>query len=166
MAGQGFLILLNREDAKKLFAQKEDAATRDFVRELTQSKDYRKSQRLLELGGLWNGLQRCLTDGTLDPAGGEAPLNHTFLGGRQLFKADDYIVALVRPDMTPYVSEALAEVTYESLHENYLKLDAKDYGRELNEKDFEKLWVAFQQVRVFYDAAAEELSAMLFAGEL
>ena len=159
-------MLLNREDAKKLFAQKDGTATRDFVRGLTQSQDYKKGDRLLDLGGQWNGIHRCLTDGTLDPAGGEAPLNHTLLGGRQLYKGDDYIVTLVRPDMTPYVSEALAEVTYESLHANYLKLDAKDYGREPNEKDFEKLWIAFQQVRLFYDVAAEELSAMVFAGEL
>ncbi|MFM8251711.1 MAG: DUF1877 family protein [Planctomycetota bacterium] len=164
MSGHGFHILLNREDSKKLFAQREPVAIRDFAAELTKSSDYRKQGRLLELGETWSTLHRCLTDGTLDPAGGDPPLNHCFLGGRMLYQGEGMFVTLVRPDMTPYVAEALAEVKHEHLLKNYDLIDANDYGRPLSPKDFEKAWVVFQQIRDFYDFAARDLSAMLFVG--
>jgi hypothetical protein len=163
VAGQGFLILLDREDAKKLFAEKDPAGIRNFVEQLTQSKEYRKNQRVLELGTTWDGIHRCLTDGTLDPEGGEAPLNCAILGGKPLVKTDDYFASFVRPDMTPYVAEAVAEVRYDDFHKKYLGIDAGDYGRPLDEKDFEKLWVAFQQLHLFYESGAQDLSAVLFA---
>lgn len=165
MSGPGFHLVLRREDAKQLFAQRDPAAIRDYVRKLTQSTDYRKQGRLLELGVAWDTLHRCVTDGTLDPSGGEPPLNQAFLGGRLLYQGDDYIVSLVRPDMTPYVAEALVDVKFDQLKDRYWKLDPNDYGRALDAKDLDKAWIAFQQVRDLFDAAARELSAMVFAAE-
>ncbi|MFO0902885.1 MAG: DUF1877 family protein [Pirellulales bacterium] len=162
MSGQGFHILLNREDAKKLFALREPDQIRDFCRQLSQSQDYRKRGRLLELGSAWDTLQRCLTDGTLDTTAGEPPLNQTFLGGRLLYNADDAVASFVRPDMTPYVAEALGEVKYEDLRKKYFELDAAAYGRPLQEKDLEKAWVVFQQLRTLYEFAAEDISAVMF----
>jgi hypothetical protein len=166
VSGPGFHILLNREDAKKLFSHKEPEAIRSFVKQLTESKDYKKQERVLECGTAWDAIHRCLTDGTLDPTGGDPPLNNAILGGRQLYKSDDYLVSLVRPDMAPFVSEALNDVKYEDMHAAYLKIDAADYGRPLNEKDFEKAWVIFQQVRAFYETAAQDLDAIVFCGQL
>lgn len=166
MTGPGFHILLNREDAKKLFSFKEPEAIRNHVKQLTESKEYKQQERVLNCGTSWDTIHRCLCDGTLDPAGGEAPLNHAVLGGRSIYKSDDYIVSLVRPDMAPFVAEALADIKYEMLHQAYLKIDAKDYGRELSEKDFEKAWIIFQQMRAFYETAAQDLDAMIFAGQL
>lgn len=166
MSGPGFHILLNREDAKKLFAQKEPEAIRSFVKQLTESKDYKKQDRVLDCGTAWDTIHRCLGDGTLDPTGGEPPANNAILGGRQLYKTDDYIISLVRPDMALFVAEALNEVNYDDMHGAYLKIDAADYGRPLSEKDFEKAWVIFQQVRGFYETAAQDLDAMIFAGQL
>ena len=165
MAGTGYHLLLNREDAKKLFAQPTPSATRDFVRQLAQTPDYKKRGRVLELGIGWKAVQRCLTDGTLDPAAGEPPLNNCMLGGRSLYQGDDAYVTFVRPDMTPYVAEALAAVNYETLHGNYSKLDPEQYGQPRSEKDFERVWVLFQQLRDFFDYAAGDLSAVAFYGE-
>lgn len=165
VAGTGYHLLLNREDAKKLFAQPNPAATRDFVKQLAQSADARKRGRVLDLGPTWTALQRTLTDGTLDPTAGDPPLNHCVLGGKSLYQGDDAYVMLIRPDMAPYVAEALGEVDYETLHANYFKLDPVAYGQPLTEKDFERLWVLFQQVRDFFDYAAGDLSAVVFYGE-
>ena len=162
MSGLGFHILLNREDAKKLFGFREPEQIRDFVRQLSQSQDYRKRGRLLELGATWDTLHRCLTDGTLDPNAGDPPLNQCFLGGRSLYDREDAIISLVRPDMAPYVAEALGEVKFEDLQKKYYELDAAAYGRPLHEKDLEKAWIVFQQVRTFYEFASEDLSAVLF----
>ncbi len=164
MVGQGYLILLDRDDAKQLFAQKEPAGIQEFVEQLTQSKTVRAAQRLLELGTTWDGIHRCLTEGTLAPDGGEAPVNHAILGGKQLLRTDDYSVSFVRPDMTPYVADAVGEVRYDDFHKKYLAIDPQDYGRALTEKDFEKIWIAFQQLVLFYETGAQDLSAVLFAG--
>ena len=163
MVGKGFLILMDRADAKQLFAHKEPGGIRKFVEQLTQSKEYRQSQRILDLGTTWDGIHRCLTEGTLDPEGGEPPLNHAILGGKQLLKTDEYFVSLVRPDMTPYVAEAVANVRYDDFHKSYLALDSQDYGHALSEKDFERHWVAFQQLLLFYESGAQDLDAVLFA---
>jgi len=166
VSGPGFHILLNREDAKKLFAQREPEAIRALVKQLTESKDYKQQERVLDCGTAWDTIHRCLTDGTLDPTGGEPPLNNAVLGGRPLYKTDEFIVALVRPDMAPFVSEALGDIKYDVMHEAYLKIDPKDYCRPLNEKDFEKAWIIFQKMRQFYETAAQDLDAMIFAGQL
>jgi len=165
VAGSGYHLLLNREDAKKLFGQPNPVATRDFAKQLAQAPEYRKRGRVLELGSTWATLQRCLTDGTLDPTAGEPPLNHCMLGAKSLYQGDDAYVMLIRPDMGPYVAEALGEVKYETLHGNYFKLNPAEYGQPLTEKDFERVWVLFQQVRDFFDYAAGELSAVLFYAE-
>lgn len=163
MVGQGFLILIDREDAKKLFAQKESEGIRKFVEQLTQSKEYRSAQRVLDLGTHWDGIHRCLTEGTLDPEAGEPPLNQAVLGGKRVMSTDDYVVSFVRPDMTPYVAEALADVRYEDFYKKYFAMSPTDYGRELTEKDFERIWVTFRQLVDFYESGALDLSAMAFA---
>ena len=165
MSGPGFHILLNREDSKKLFGIREPEKIRDFCRQLSQSQDYRKRGRILELGISWDTLHRCLTDGSLDPNAGEPPINQCFLGGRSLYDGADAVVSLVRPDMAPYVVEALEEIKFEDLRKKYFALDAAAYGRPLQEKDLEKAWVVFQQVREFYDLAAEDFSAVLFVAD-
>lgn len=165
MAGTGYHLLLNREDAKRLFAQPNPQAMRDFVRQLAQSPDYKKRGRALELGAVWKPLQRCLTDGTLDPTAGDPPLNNCMLGGRSLYAGDDAYLTFVRPDMTPYVAEALTEVKYDDLHGNYWKMNAEEYGQPLSEKDFERVWVQFQLLRDFFDFAAGDLSAVAFLGD-
>jgi hypothetical protein len=163
VAGQGYLVLIDRDDAKKLFAHKEPDDVRNFMDQLTQSKPYRSAQKVLDLAGHWDGIHRCLTDGTLDPDGGEPPLNHAILGGKRLANTPEFVLSFVRPDMTPYVAEALADVRYDDFHKKYLAISPSDYGRALTEKDFEKIWVAFQQLVDFYESGAEELSAIAFA---
>lgn len=165
MAGIGYHLLLDREAAKKLFAQPSPAAMRDLVRDLAQSPENRKRGRVLDLGAGWQSLHRCLLDGTLDANSGEPPLNNFTLGAKMLYQGDDAYLTLIRPDMAPYVAEALAEVDYQTLHSNYWKLDPQTYGQPLTDKDFEKLWVLFQLVRDFFEYAASELAAVVFYGE-
>jgi len=165
MSGPGFHILLNREDSKKLFGYREPEQIRDFSRQLSRSQDYRKRGRVLELGTTWDTLHRCLTDGTLDPNAGDPPLNQCFLGGRSMYDREDAIVSLVRPDMAPYVAEALGDIKFEDLRKKYFALDPAAYGHPLHEKDLEKAWIVFQQVRTFYEFASEDLSAVLFFAE-
>jgi hypothetical protein len=87
VVGPGFHIALSREHAKRLFAIKDDESLRQFLEELKSMPEMKKSGRILALGTAWDAIHRCLTDGELDPAGGEFPLNHAVLGGKQLHRA-------------------------------------------------------------------------------
>ncbi|HUE72552.1 MAG TPA: DUF1877 family protein [Pirellulaceae bacterium] len=166
MVGNGYLISLTREHAKRLFGQQDDDQLRQFLAELRSARDLKESGRILELLTLWDPLHRCLTDGELDPAGGEAPLNHAILGGRQLHRGNDYIAAMVRPDMANFVAEALSHVKEDELRQKFFGLNAESYGRPIDEKQFMEVWIALRNMRILYEAAAENLEAVVFAGEL
>ena len=161
VVGRGYHIALTREHAKRLFGQIDDESLRQFLDELKNSPEMKKSGRILETGTAWNAIHRCLTEGELDPAGGDFPLNHAVLGGKQLHKGDDYAAVLVRPDMTRFIADGLAEVKEEDFRAKFFALPAS-YGQPINEKEFIAVWLAIQNLKVFYEAAAENLEAVVF----
>ena len=165
MVGNGFLIALTRDHAKRIFAQPDDEKLRHLLEELRHLPDLKKTERVLELGNLWDPLHRCLTDGELDPMAGESPLKEAILGGRQLHKGNDWAAALVRPDMTPFVAEALGDVKEDEFRSKFFALNPASYGRPIDEKHFMEVWVALRQVTVFYEASAENLEAVIFSGK-
>lgn len=165
MVGKGYHIALTREHAKRVFNQLDDAALRAFLQELISSPEMIKSGRVLETGTSWNAIHRCLTDGDLDPAGGDFPLNHTILGGKELHKGDDYAATLIRPDITGFVAEALNEIREPQFREKFFALDPKSYELPITEKAFLEVWLALTNLRVFFDAAAENLEAVIFTAK-
>lgn len=164
MVGNGYLIALTRDHAKRVFAQQGDDQLRQLLEELRHLPDLKKSGRVLELGNLWDPLHRCLTEGELDPTSGELPLNQTILGGRQLHQGSDWAAAMVRPDMTTFVAEALGDVKEEEFRKRFFALSPDSYGRPIDERHFMEVWVALRQVTVFYEASAENLEAVIFSG--
>jgi Domain of unknown function (DUF1877) len=165
VVGQGCLIALTREHAKRVFAQQDDGTLRKLLDELRSSPDLKKTGRVLELGSLWDPLHRCLTEGELEPTAGELPLNQTILGGRQLHQGSESVAAIVRPDMTTFVAEALADVKEDQFRAKFFGLDPNSYRRPIDEKHFMEVWVALRNVMAFYEAAAENLEAVVFTGK-
>lgn len=165
MVGRGYHIALAREHAKTLFGIKDDAGLRKFLDDLKQRPDMKKSGRVLDSGTLWDPIQRCLTDGELDPGGGEFPLDHAVLGGKQLHQANDYAAVLVRPDMTRFIADALAEIDEEDLRKKFFALKPESYGRPINEKHFMEMWLMLQNLKIFFAAAADNLEAVVFTAK-
>jgi hypothetical protein len=165
VVGPGYHIALAREHAKTLFGLKDDISLRKFLDELMARPDMKKSGRVLASGTLWDPIHRCLTEGELDPGAGDFPLNHAVLGGKQLLKGSDYTVVLVRPDMTRFIADALAEIEEEELRKKFFGLSADSYGRPIDEKHFMDVWLMFQNLRVFYEAAADNLEAVVFTAK-
>jgi hypothetical protein len=163
--GQGAHIILTRDDAKKVFANSDDAGIKNIVTELRNSKRHREAKLVLETGTAWNAIHRCLTEGTLDPTAGEFPLNHAILGGRRLHRNPEFEAIMVRPDITPHVAEALHHMKREEVHSRYQKIDPADYGQPLSITDFDRVWNALQQVRQLFEDAANERCAVLFTVE-
>ena len=166
VTGRGFHLALSREETKQLMARPEGAAVRQFVLELEAVRQASKSDLLLSLGNLWDAMHRSLTEGELDPLAGEFPLNHAILGGKPLCQDDGFLISFVRPDMTPFIAEAIAHLKRDDFRQRYFQLDPTSYQREPNQKEYESVWNALQRVRDFYEAAAEDRTAVLFAAEL
>lgn len=165
VVGRGYHIALDREHAKRLFALKEDLAILQFLEELKKSPEMKKSGRLLDLGTAWDPIHRCLTDGELDPTGGEFPLNHAILGGKHLHQGADYAAVLVRPDMTRFIADALAEVEEDDFRQKLLALGPTAYQSTIGEKEFMAIWLKVQDLRLFFEAAAENLEAVVFTAK-
>jgi hypothetical protein len=165
VVGPGYHIALGREHAKTLFGLKDDAALRGFLEELKARPDMKKSGRVLDMGALWEALHRCLTDGELDPAGGDFPLNHAVLGGKQLLKGADYTAVLIRPDMTRFIADALVELTEDDLRKRFFGLAGGSYQEPIDEKHFMQLWLKLQDLKLFFEAATENLEAVVFTAK-
>ena len=165
MAGPGYHIALTREHAKTLFGLKEDAGLRKFLEELRRRPDMHKSGRVLELGTLWDPIHRCLTEGELDPAGGDFPLNHAVLGGKQLHSGADYTAVLVRPDVTRFIADGLAELEEDATRRKFFGLKPESYRGLIDEKHFMEMWLRLQDLKVFFEAAADNMEAVVFTAK-
>jgi hypothetical protein len=165
VVGPGFHIALSREHAKRLFAIKDDPSLAQFLEELRSLPEMRRSGRLLDSGTAWDAIHRCLTEGELDPAAGEFPLNHAVLGGKQLHRGPDSTAVLVRPDMTRFIADALEELNEDDVRKEFFALDPKSYREPIDEKHFMQIWIKLQDLKVFFQAAAENLEAVVFTAK-
>ena len=166
MVGRGFHIALAREHAKTLFGLKDDASLRTFLDELKVRPDMKRSGRVLDLGTLWDPMHRCLTEGELDPAAGDFPLNTAVLGGKQLLQGKEYTAVLVRPDMTRFIADALGELEEDDIRKKFFALKGGSYQQPTDEKHFTEMWLRLQDLKVFLEAATENMEAVVFTAKL
>ncbi|WP_433061818.1 YfbM family protein [Dactylosporangium sp. CS-033363] len=108
----------------------------------------------------WDAIHRALTDGTLDPDGGEYPLSHAIAGGRHLHD-DSYVVHVTAAEAGD-VAKALHGVDRAWFRARFDAIDDPEYRGALDDGDFEYTWGNFEDVRAFYDRAAEAGRAVLF----
>jgi len=154
-----------RDDAKQLFAQKDDESIRKTVQQLLRSKRHRDNGLLLECGQAWDPIHRALTGGTLSPDAGEFPLDHCVLGGRQLHAGDGFDAIMIRPDIVPHVAQALHELKREEFHARYMTIDPADYGKQPNEAESDQAWGKLKSIRQLFEEAGNEHAAVLFTVE-
>ena len=156
---------MGREHAKQLFGLKDDDSLRKFVLDLRNSKEMKTTGRLVDTKTHWAAIHCCLTDGELDATAGDFPLNHVILGGKALHKGDDYTAVVVRPDMTPFIAEALGDVKQADFR---AKFDAlrKDVPEPARNKEFAEVWRTLQELRVLFEDAATNREAVLFTAEM
>jgi hypothetical protein len=160
------MIALERENAKTLFALKDEAPLLQFLDELKARPNMKKGGRVLELGTAWDPIHRCLTDGELDPAGGDFPLNAVILGGKKLTKSDERVAMLLRPDVTRFVSDALDDLKEDDLRKKFFPLKGGSCQYPIDEKHFVEMWLRVRDLKIFFDAAAENLEAVVFMGKM
>jgi hypothetical protein len=163
--GLGFHIALTREHAKRLHAIQDDSSLKTFSDELQSSAEMKKKGRVIETGRTWDAIHRCLTDGELDPTGGDFPLNHVVLGGKHLHQGDGYTAVFIRPDMTPFIAEALGDVKQKDFREKFDALGSSYTGGR-SEKDFGEVWRQLQRLRVFFEDCSQNREAVMFTADI
>jgi hypothetical protein len=162
VVGRGFHIALARENAKSLFGLKDDASIRKFLDDLKARPDMKKSGRVLDIGVFWDPIHRCLTEGELDPAAGDFPLNVAVLGGKQLLQGKEYTAVLIRPDVTRFIADALGELEEDDVRKKFFALKGGSYQQPIDEKHFMEMWLRLLDLKVFFEAASENMEAVVF----
>jgi hypothetical protein len=150
MLGVHFAIAADKEKALLAADDKGDGDTvADLLEEIEE--DWDDEALKVDTDKAWDPIHRCLTDGSLDPEGGEYPLSHAVLGGRHLH--DDLYVVYVSADEVRDVARALAGVDEAWLRERFEALD---------EDDWDYTWSNFVDVQAFYGRAADAGRAVVF----
>ncbi|MEU7909087.1 YfbM family protein [Actinoplanes sp. NPDC049118] len=159
MLGVHFAITPGQERALLEAADSGDNdAVAGLIEDIEESWD--DDQLKVDTDKAWDAIHRCLTDGTLDPDGGEYPLSHAVLGGRHLH--DDYYAVYVKAAEVRDLAPALHDIDRERLRRRFEAIDDPDYRGTLDDDDFGYTWTNFVDVRAFYDRAAEGGLAVLF----
>jgi len=108
----------------------------------------------------WDGIHRCLTDGSLDS--GHGPLAKFILGGTSVYKGSDYIMCLISPEDAHDAATAAKELDEAWLRSKYFKLSEDDVGYPIHEDDFEYTWENFRGLPGFFQRAADAGKWLLF----
>ncbi len=158
--GQGVLLALTRDDSKALFACRTDEALLEFLQDRFNDSDWRKEGRLASCDGVWRTLHACLTCDSVEAEANrvDQAIGQCLLGGRKLYRGDDHIVALIRPDMVPHIASALAEMTQEELRGRLERSETSP-----NERALASSWKVVERLREFYALAANAGNAVVFS---
>ncbi len=162
MACRGVHFSLTIDEESSLLAADGDEQVMAFVEKIEERWD---ATHLAESDKAWDAMHRCLSDGTLDPQGGSAPLNLVVLGGRWLHEADDYIVCFVSKDQVKAAAAALEGITQDWLRQRYFALNPDEYDAEIGEEDFLYTWENFQDVRTLFRNASAENRSVIFTAD-
>jgi hypothetical protein len=112
--------------------------------------------RCQETDKAWDAIHRALTDGRLTWTNGRYPLNHAILGGERLYHGTDYILSLKAPPQVLDISLALISFTRARLRQGFDRIDAKECGYPVEDREFEYTWEWFQPLAEFYRRAAAD----------
>ena len=112
---------------------------------------------LLETDKAWDAIHRCLTGGTLEY--GETPTHFCILGKDNLHDGDDNIIA---PEEVAVSAEAIKDIDKPAFRALYDVLESTDYQGVTSDEDFEYTWDHFEDLKAFYQKAAEAGRSIVF----
>lgn len=156
----GYHFALTADQERRLLAAA-DAGDQDAVGEILEEieeTDAYTDDLRVGTDKAWDAIHRCLSDGSLDPDGGDYPLSYAILGGRHMH--DDYYVCYISAAEVRDVAAALHGIDETDLRRRYDQID--DNYQQPRDDDFRYTWENFRDVRAFYDRAAAAGRAVIF----
>jgi len=164
MSGRGVYFAINEDTYKELLSAQNDNELISIVQEKIEERW--DKEWLLETDKAWDAIHRCLTDGKLEWENGEFPLNTVVIGGKNLYKGDDYILMVIPKENTSLIAKALSNISKDILKEGYLKIQQSDYEYELGDEDFEYVWEYFKDFPNFFQKVAQSNKYIIFTVDL
>lgn len=160
MACRGVHFALTVEQELLLLSKASDEEILELIQEDIEAKW--DEEFLQETDKAWDGIHRCLTDGTLSFDSGSYPLNKVILGGQLLYKGDDYIVSYVPTNEVHDIAKAISQIDENQFRERFFQINFDDFGLKLIEENFEYHWEWFDSLKEFYQKASETNRAVIF----
>lgn len=154
MPGRGVHFAVREPELEQLLAARGDEAVMEHIQEIEERWD---KAWLIETDGAWWAIHLALTS-KCAPSG----LGRAVLGGRSLYKNDDYHIVLVAAKDVPPVADALAQLDQAAFKRLYDGIDRKAYGRSLSDEDFTYTWESFLPLQKFWKHAAAVGRAVVF----
>lgn len=154
MLGRHFAL-----DASQVRALRRAEVAQAYVDELEEADDARWSY---DSDKAWDGIHRCLGDGTSMISSRPSLRERAVLGGEDLSDDEGNYSYLVPARLTPKVAAALATVTRAELRRRHRALATTDYEHAADDEDFAYVWENFLGLRRFYARAARAKRAVLF----
>jgi hypothetical protein len=162
MSCLGVHFALADESLSGLLSKRSDEDVLAFVKENLEA--HWDKEWLQETDKAWDAIHRCLTDGTLECHKSE-PLAKCILGGRQLYRGNDYIVSFLDEMEVWEVAASIKSIDKDWMRTKYDGLKETDYGPFISKDDFEYTWEWFERLKGFYQKAAKHKRAMLFTAD-
>jgi hypothetical protein len=157
MLGVHFAISADQERSL-LAVDGDDDAVEELLEDIEES--WTDDRLKIDTDKAWDAIHRCLTDGTLDPDGGDYPLSYAVLGGRHLHSG--YYVVHVDAAQVRELAEALKHVDRTWLRGRFDAIDDSDHGGAHDDRDFDYTWDNYEDLRSFFDRAAAAGRAVIF----
>lgn len=154
MPGRGVHFAVSDPELQQLLAARGDDAVMGQIQELEERWD---QAWLIETDGAWWAIHLALTSKPAPPG-----LGRVVLGGRPLYKSDDYHVVLVPAQDVLDTADALVRLDQASFRRLYDHIDRKAYGRPLSAEDFGYTWESFVPLQKFWKQAADARRAVVF----
>jgi len=154
MPGRGVHFAVSDPELKQLLAARGDAAVMKQIEEIEGRWD---RAWFVETDGAWWAIHLALISKPAPPG-----LARVVLGGRSLYKGDDYHVILVAAKDVPDIAATLARLDQALFKRIYEQIDRKAYGRPLSPEDFAYTWESFVPLQNFWKKAADARRAVVF----
>ena len=154
MPGRGVHFAVSDPELKQLLAARGDEAVMEQIEEIEGGWD---KAWLIETDGAWWAIHLALTSKGASPG-----LGRVVLGGRPLYKGDDYHVVLVPAQDVIEVADVLVRLDQVSFKRLYDPIDRKAYGRSLSAEDFAYTWDSVVPLQKFWKQAADARRAVVF----
>jgi len=154
MPGRGVHFAVSDPELKQLLAARGDAAVMKQIEEIEGRWD---REWFVETDGAWWAIHLALISKHAPPG-----LARVVLGGRSLYKGDDYHVILVAAKDVTDIAAPLARLDQSLFKRLYEQIDRKTYGRPLSPEDFAYTWGNFVPLQNFWKKAADAQRAVVF----
>ena len=136
---------------------KADAAVFDSVCDLWNATDQRSK---CPVDSAWYAIHCCLTGGKDSPQESQDPRELCVLGGQQLYRGSDHIIAFKDQDQVVRVSTAIEGIKEEWIIAEYHRVVPRSQRNGPEDPGY--TWAYFQEVRTFYKHARDARRSVVF----